>query len=216
MDHCLFFFPRWRRLGLGPTVFVVGPACHGPLLCNHAHAQTGLWPSDTALIQKICPNHLASLVQQTNLCILACACKNNPTLDKEGPDWKGFQASTLRFYIKTNKINPGRLKFNQWTTAPPWLPNISMFWTHLLILDGQFSENRKAVKAAQLTPGVRAQRESLLVSQAYLLFTHPFQSVWNSPVFYQLVLLNMAESARQINLWVKSVGLISSTQIKCH
>lgn len=104
---CVFFLPRWRRLGLDPTVFVVCPACHGPLLSNHAHAQTEIWPSDTALIQKICPNHLASLVQQTNLCILVCACKNNPTLDKERPDWKGFQASTLRFYIK-NKQNKSR------------------------------------------------------------------------------------------------------------
>lgn len=94
-------------------------------------------------------------------------CKNNPMLDI--------------YYIK-NKQN--KAKYFSVLDAS------SRF-------DGQFSENRKAVKAAQLTPGVRAQRESLLASQAYLLFTHPPQAVGDSSVFHQRVLLNMAGSEMQ-------------------
>lgn len=124
-------------------------------------------------------------VQQTNLCILACVCRNNPTLDKKGPDREGFQTNTLKFYIKNkqDKARKAGIQSLDGCPSPLWRPNTSALWMHLLILDGQFSENRKAVKAAQLTPGVGAQRESLLASQAYLLFTHPSQSVGASPVF---------------------------------
>lgn len=208
--------PRWRRLGRGPTVFVVGPACHGPLLYNRARAQAGIRPSDTALIQKICPSRPCS--RQISASLHVCA-KTIPRRTREDQIDKDFRPILLDFILKTNKVKPGRLEYNRWITAPPtpyWLPNTSALWMHLLILDGQFSENRKAVKAAQLTPGVGAQRESLLASQAYLLFTHPSQSVGDSPLFSQLVLLNIARSAIQTNSLVKSVGLISSTLIKCH
>lgn len=41
----------------------------------------------------------------------ACACKNNPMLDKKGSNWKGFQDQYLRFYIKNkqNKAEEARI-----------------------------------------------------------------------------------------------------------
>lgn len=94
-------------------------------------------------------------------------------LDKKGSNRKGFQGQYLRFYIKNkqNKAEEARIQsLHDWLKpppppyptpphpTPPRLPNTSAFWTHLLLCDGQFSENRKAVEAAQLTPGSQSTK----------------------------------------------------------
>lgn len=128
--------PRWRRLGRGPTVFVVGPACHGPLLYNRARAQAGIRPSDTALIQKICPSRPCS--RQIFASLHVCA-KTIPRRTREDQIDKDFRPILSDFILKTNKVKPGRLEYNRWMTPHPQAPSgflilqrsgcIFSFWT---------------------------------------------------------------------------------------